>query len=778
MLRCFLILFLSFSVTISFSQLNIDSIGHLDLNSPHSQEINDIWGYVDEFGNEYALVGGTKGTSVVDLSTPSNPIEVFFETGTESTWRDLKTFGDYAYVTTEALDGLLIIDLSPLPASSALATTYYTGPVGFEWQSAHNLYVDSVGYAYIFGANRGNGGVIILDIQTDPMNPIEVGVFDDWYAHDGYVDNDTMYLGHISEGFMSIVDVQDRATPVLLGTKTTPSNFSHNVWSSDGQYAFTTDEVSGGYIGAYDISDPANMVEIDRVQSSPGAGVIPHNTHVHNDHIVTSYYSDGVVIHDITYPYNLVEVGAYDTHPDQTTSYDGCWGVYPFLPSGLIIASDISEGLFVLSPTYTQAAYLEGVITNSMTSAPIDLVDVQIVGGNQIDQTNSTGFYATGIVAGGTYDVTYFKVGYFPQTISVTITNGVITAQNVQLVPIPPFNLTVNVLEEGTNNPIDGANISLEAILITHDGISNGIGQEDFTLFYQENYLVYVGKWGYFTECQTITIDNATGAITVHLTPGIYDDFTFDFGWTTSGSATTGQFERGVPFGTTGGSNPGWDSNNDCNDYCYVTGNTMNIAPNLDDVDGGDVILRSPVMDLSGYTDPYVNYERWFFCEHGAIPFYDSLEVFVSNGTDVERIDVRGYDPATFFIWHELSIRLLDYISLTPTMQFTFVTSDFAPDDNITEAGIDEFYVLEADVVSVDETHNETLVFYPNPSSNLIRVNGLKAKTEYEIHAVNGQLLKQGELSPDRHVIDISTFDNGVYFIQLGGQMQKIVITK
>ena len=51
------------------AQLNIDSIGHLDLNTPHDQGLNDIWGYVDENGNEYALVGGEKGTSVVDIST-------------------------------------------------------------------------------------------------------------------------------------------------------------------------------------------------------------------------------------------------------------------------------------------------------------------------------------------------------------------------------------------------------------------------------------------------------------------------------------------------------------------------------------------------------------------------------------------------------------------------------------------------------------------------------------------------------------------------------------
>ena len=101
----------------SWSQLNIDSIGHIDYMSEHLTMLNDVWGYVDENGNEYGLIGAEKGTSVVDLSTPSIPTEIFWEPGVESVWRDLKTWDDYAYVTTEALSGLLVIDLSPLPSS-------------------------------------------------------------------------------------------------------------------------------------------------------------------------------------------------------------------------------------------------------------------------------------------------------------------------------------------------------------------------------------------------------------------------------------------------------------------------------------------------------------------------------------------------------------------------------------------------------------------------------------------------------------------------------------
>jgi choice-of-anchor B domain-containing protein len=775
-----LIVLLGFFYAISVygqnAPLNIDSLGKLDYNVLHNSMLNDIWGYVDEFGNEYGLVGGTKGTSVVDVTTPSSPVELFWETGIESVWRDLKTWGDYAYVTTEALNGLLIIDLSPLPSSTALTTAYYTGPVGSEWQSAHNLYVDENGFAYIFGANRGNGGVIILDLNTDPLNPVEVGVFDDWYVHDGQVQNDTMYLGHIGEGFMSIVDVTDKSNPVLLGTQSTPSTFTHNVWASNaGDFAFTTDEISGGYIGAFDISNPTNIVEVDRVQSSPGSGVIPHNTHVLNNFIITSYYSDGVVIHDITYPYNMIEVGSYDTYFAQTTSYDGCWGAYPFLPSGIILATDRSEGFFVLGPTYTQASYLEGIVTDAATTNPVDFVDVQITGSNQLENTNVSGFYATGMVNSGTYDVVYSKVGYYTQTIPVSISTGVITTQDVQLVAIPPFDLTVNVLEQGTAAPIIAAYVLLQTPFIDHPGISNGLGQEDFTLFYEDDYVVSAGKWGYVTSCSTMYIDSATGVLDIYLIPGYYDDFTFDFEWTTSGTATTGLWERGKPNGTSSGSAPDLDVPNDCGEFAFVTGNSSSTVPDDDDVDNGTSHLSSPVMDLSSYSDPYVNYSRWFYNYYGPIPPPDDkLIIMVSNGTTVVTIDQVASDTALFYQWIDKSIRLSDFITVTSTMQFFIQTSDLNPGVNITEAGFDKFFIADSSQLELSELANGISI-YPNPTNGMLIIEGMKDRMDYKVIGMDGNAVIRGTLSDSDGEIDISQLSDGVYFINFGEYVYKVI---
>lgn len=757
------------------AQLNMSLVSQVNYQQLHSTDLNDIWGYVDETGVEYALVGAQEGTSVVSLANPASPVEVFWEPGLNSVWRDLKTWGDYAYVTTEAENGLLIIDLSPLPSSNVLSTSYYFGPSGFNWSSAHNIYIDEFGFAYIFGANRGNGGVIILDVATDPLNPIEVGVFDNWYCHDGYARNNLLYLAHINNGFLSIVDVSDKSNPVLLGTKETPSTFTHNIWpSDDGQFAFTTDEVSGAYLGAYDVSDPANIVEVDRVQSSPDKGVIPHNVHVLGNYLVTSYYSDGVTVHDITYPHNMVEVGHYDTYPQQTTSYDGCWGAYPYLPSGLILATDISEGLFVLNPNYQQAAYLEGTITEEGTANLIAGVEVQITAHDHIDLSSSIGNYATGIAAGGTYTVSYSKIGYYPQEHEVLLVNGEIAIKDVVMVPIPPYDFVLTVLDAVTGAPISNVQIRLEADLIEHVGITNGIGVEDFVLYYQQVYRVTIGKWGYWTACFDLLIDETTGSYTVELERGYYDDFEFDFAWLSSGNAATGKWERGIPNATSSGSAPGFDAAFDCGESAYVTGNDPNPNPDWDDVDDGTAIMISPQMNLTTYADPYVNFSAWIYCLYGAEPD-DSLRVIVSNGTTTATLLKLGSNEANRYQWNPFSIRLADYIPITNSMQIFFRISDLDPDVNITESGIDYFFISNSNTVDLDAAVQPQPRIFPNPFKDQLVLEGFQKGISYRLMDVHGRVLMEGVVESENEVISVQDFATGFFLLQVGEELFRVL---
>jgi choice-of-anchor B domain-containing protein len=763
----FTIILMSFNLP---AQLNMTQLGKLSYPASRG-DLSDIWGYVDENGNEYACVGLQNGVSIVDVTNPTNPVEVFWTSGTNTIWRDLKTWGDYLYVTNEGGNGLMIIDLSPLPNNTNLTVTNYTG-VNYPFTTAHNLYIDENGVCYIFGANYNNGGAIMLDVATNPGNPIELGVFDTYYLHDGMARGDTLWGGAINDGFLVAVDVSNKSNPTILATHNTPSNFTHNCWiSDDGNTLFTTDEVSDGYIGAYDVSNLSNITEIDRVQSSPGQNVIPHNTHVKGNFIVTSYYRDGVVVHDATYPSNLIEVGNYDTSPLYSgDGFNGCWGVYPWLPSGNIIASDIEEGLYILGINYTQACYLEGTVTDINTSAPINNVQVEILTSNNISNTNLNGYYQTGILTAGTYNVVYSASGYKNDTaFNVVLQNGIMTTQNMQLQPLTPVTLTGQVLENNTLIPISNAQVLIENNQTSYTATTDNNGNFTVSGFYEGAYNITVGKWGYRTSCTNNVYLNGQSPYTVYLDKGYYDDFALDFNWTVSGNASTGIWERDAPLGTittnNEQSNPNVDATGDCSNKAYITGNAGGGVGD-DDVDGGITILKSPVFDLTSYQEPIINYYRWFFNGGGFGTPNDSLNIYIDNGSQkvlVKSITVNDNNLST---WVKEYFKVSDYITPTATMQFIVTASDYSP-GHIVEGGLDVFEVTDnypAGINSDNENLYE-LSIYPSPANSEIFIKTSNAVNYYFIYSIDGKLVKKGQLKNKK--ININDLNNGIYLLQV-----------
>ncbi|MFY7990008.1 MAG: choice-of-anchor B family protein [Fluviicola sp.] len=756
--------------------LHMDSLSHVNYQALHQANLNDCWGYTDETGIEYALVGTTKGTSIVSLADPSNPVEIFWEQGTESIWRDLQVYGDYAYITTEAEDGLLIIDLTPLPASNVLPTAYYTGPLGNEWQSAHDIFIDPVqGWGYICGANRGNGGIIILDLHTNPMSPIEVGEFDNWYCHDAFSQGNLLYGAHISDGLLSIIDVTDRSNPVLLNTKITPNAFTHNVWvTSNDQYAVTTDEVIDAFVTLYDVSDPMNIQELDRIQSNPAGIPIPHNSFIVNDTLIaTSYYTEGIVVHDMRRPHNLVEIAFYDTHPSEAGVFDGSWGVYPFFESGIYLASDMTQGLFIIQSDFVGAAWFEGHVRDASNAQPLLNVSITIQGDPHTDLTDINGDFGVGTVVPGTQQVTISKPAYYPQTVNVNFQNNVLIIDTFDLVPIIPQPITLNVQDQN-GNPIIGANVQLKHPELTIDDQTDGFGESVIQAYYQGSNQLIIGKWGYVTYCEELIITPSTTAITIQLQTGYYDDFTFDFGWNSNSvNATAGFWQRGVPFYNLTPATPQGDAVYDCGDQCFITGNAASYDANLDDVDEGIVRLNSPIFDLTAYADPYINYERFFFNFHGPNAFDDSMNVYLTNGTTTALIDFIG--PSVYNSqWEAVSKRVLDFMPLSSNMQLLITVGDQPANGNITDGAFDRFSVTNTPLASISETSAESGIVYPNPTSGKV-IFPVVDPSEFMVLDPNGTVCMRGIVTKESAEIDLSSLQSGLYFIRMGEATYRVL---
>ncbi len=352
---------------------NVDLLAWLPTGVFGEGRANDIWGWTDtQSGREYALIGLAGGTAFVDVSEPTQPVYLgLLPTQTVgSSWRDIKTYRDHAFIVSEARDhGLQIFDLSALagvvnPPTVFASTHHYPG-----FGNSHNLALDEqTGIAFAVGTRTCGGGLHMVDV-TRPREPRFAGCFaEDGYTHDAhcvvYHGPDTDHAGretcfNSNEDTLTVVDVTNKDAPVMLARQGyAGSRYTHQGWlTEDHRYFFLGDELDEYRYGhntrthVWDISDLDAPFVIGAYTGAQRS--IDHNMFTLGNHLFQANYRIGMRvlrIGDLSRA-ELTEVAFFDTYPGADgLSFSGAWGIYPFFESGIVVVSDINRGLFVLRP--------------------------------------------------------------------------------------------------------------------------------------------------------------------------------------------------------------------------------------------------------------------------------------------------------------------------------------------------------------------------------------------------------------------------------------------
>ncbi|MEM9984264.1 MAG: choice-of-anchor B family protein, partial [Bacteroidota bacterium] len=594
--------------------LRLALIGQLD----YGQTVNDVWAYVDSSGHEYALLGTSIGPAIIDLGNPAQPEELFFYLGPDVLWRDLKTYGPYAYVSNEFGGGIQIIDLRFLPDSAPTKAVVLQGV-----QTAHNLWVDEKGYLYVVGMDQFEGGIMILDLRNDPWNPTFVGSYSEAYVHDIYVRGDTAYAAELGRG-LTLIDLRDRSAPVSINSHLYPASLTHNTWlNQDGTVCFTTDERDDGFIIAWDVTDPSDVRELDRIKAQLSNGLAaPHNVHVFNDYLVVSHYTDGVWIFDASRPDHLVTVGYYDTSPRINGGFDGCWGAYPFLPSGYLLASDQDQGLFVLRPDFRRAAFWDVVVQDADGGFPLSGVKVQILGQEE-GFTNHQGYYSLGVIDSGEVAIRVSLTGYRSDTVLVQLMPGQTLRDTLALQSYPRGTLRLTLLDEGNQSPLSEVQVLSEVVsggeVVEYTWVTDSVGQLEVSGVLAGDHQFLLGKWGYEQSERSASLPaNQTSNLIFELPQTYEDDFVLDLGWEVLSTQPTGAWTRNVPGGTflnlgfIYGINPNQDASGDRGEACFFTGAGLPFeSPERNDLDAGFTRLTSPEIDLAKFKQPLLSLQYW-----------------------------------------------------------------------------------------------------------------------------------------------------------------------
>jgi len=773
-----LFLALLFSVHAQKKSFNTELLAHV----PFTERSAGCWGF-EKDGIKYAIIGNFSTTLIFSLEDPKNPRLRYSASGTNSIWREIKSFKDHIYVVTDqGQDGLTIIDMSKAPET--ISHSFYkpvltVGNDTHEMRTCHYNFIDEKGFLYLSGCNFSQRGVLIFDLKPDPKNPVFVGAADQAYSHDTYVRGDTMYNSEILAGRLAFYDVRDRTQPKLMVTQVTSRAFTHNAWPSDNtKYVFTTDERSGAFLESYDISDYNNIKLLDQFRplERENDGVIPHNTHYLNGFLVTSWNTDGIRITDAHRPDNLVEVGYFDTWEDPAichNGFNGCWGVFPFTGSNIIYGSDINNGLFIIQVDYKRACYLEGAITdgngNGISNARIEILSSQL---NKAF-SGANGIFKTGLASSGTYQVRITHPDFEAVEKIVALEHGEVMELTFQMVRKNSVSLKMNTID------VDGKPLSAKVLV---RGIANVYNLETdvngvlSTEILAGDYDIFVSAWGHKVQVSEKANLNENATLAFVLDPGYEDNFENDLRWNVVNSSPviSGSWVRAKPNQTEYLNdliaNPGVDGE-DSGSFAMVTGNGSRGA-DCDDVEEGRTVLYSPEMNLSKYAEPQLNYDIWFFNASAGAPLTDTLYVKLSDGMTEVIVD-KFYGATQEWIKVRNKSIPTEFLS-APGIKLVIEARKRVA-GTIVEAGFDHFFVSEKVVSSVqDNSYLKDMTIFPNPAETSVEVrleniSGEFNKSEYQIFDQSGRPVLSGRVEFNTFAIDISFLHAGLYTIVVPG---------
>jgi choice-of-anchor B domain-containing protein len=331
---------------------------------------NDLWGWFDaQTGNEYALMGLSNGTAFVDITNPDDPIFLGrLPTQTVADLvRDIKVYKDHAYIVAGSVPhGMQVFDLTRLRGLMTPQT--FTADVVYgDFGNAHNIAInEDSGFAYAVSTNSCGGGLHMIDIST-PINPMFAGCYDLNSTHDTqcviYQGPDLDYVNReicvsSNEDHVEIVDVTVKAAPMSISSLTYPQlGFVHQGWLTEDYRFFLLDDE--GDESSFNVPTRTHIFDVSDLDApqyifayEAATTTIDHNLYVLGNRVFQANYASGLRVLEFGDLANqeLMEIAFLVTYPDNRSGgFAGAWSVYPYLPSGTIIVSDGTNGLFILS---------------------------------------------------------------------------------------------------------------------------------------------------------------------------------------------------------------------------------------------------------------------------------------------------------------------------------------------------------------------------------------------------------------------------------------------
>ena len=592
--------------------LNATQVSNLDYSFGYA----DIWA---EGNLVFMAHSGLNFIDLIDISNPASPNVISTYTASiPCSAQDVKSANGLMFAGLEQSGfGMEIVDIRNPATPTLLTVVNISG-----YDDVHNSFYDN-GWLYL--ANSRTNQVVIIDLRNyDPNNPPAQITNPTWrltgvgnsIVHDVTVQNGRLYASGWDG--LYIYDVSNVATqiPNLIGS--TPGYNTHAAWATDdGRFVVTADERGGGSLWLYEMIDLGGSLDVqlrDTYNVPISDSYSMHNVLCVGNRVYASYYQSGVHVLEIdSVSGTWAQVASYDTNSKAGTfNFDGCWGVYPFLGTDKIVASDRDNGLFVLdmNPNVLLFHYPDG---------PADTVS---------------------LLPGAPFQVRIQDVGS----------------------PVDPASVQLHVLIDGRPEQVFAMSDAGGNVFEATFPAANCFSKLDYYIT-AKNQLGQTFSDPSGAPATTSRAVSSSGTTTV-----LSDDFESNQGWTVQDvSISSGTWQRVDPVGT--GAAPD-DDNSPAGTVCYVTDQgTPGGGPGDDDVDGGPTRLISPVLDFSA-GDGQISYSYWLFNNDDS----DSMQVEITNNGSTW-VPVRSYQGLSGG-WRDDLFVVSEYVTPNNQIQVRFSVAD------------------------------------------------------------------------------------------------------
>lgn len=217
-----------------------------------------------------------------------------------------------------------------------------------------------------------------------------------------------------------------------------------------------------------------------------------------------------------------------------------------------------------------------------------------------------------------------------------------------------------------------------------------GVGCEDLPEFYVSAQGDGGGSAVFPAGAPSTVLSASVGVLEVPFN----DNFETNQGWSVvdvpSGAQVfRGTWQRGVPAGGGDRGDPPGDF--DGSGQCYAT----ELADGDTDVDNGETLLTSPVINLANLQIAQISYARWYNNVAGSAPQEDTMTIQVSSNAGLSWTNLEVIGPTTASPipnvqggWFYVTYNIADFVPITNQFRIRFRASDVAS-GSVVEAAVD-----------------------------------------------------------------------------------------